>query len=91
MHGAEAAVGSIVKPAQVQHAVERVQQQLHPQLNPPLFCLPPGLRDAYDDLAGRHSPASIVLQFEREDVGGAGDAHEALVELRHARIGDQRE
>ena len=90
VHGAEAAVGSIVKPAQVQHAVDRVEQQLHAQLYATVARLSPGFRHADDNLAGRDTAAGVAVELEGEDVGGAGDAHEALVKLGHASVAYQR-
>jgi hypothetical protein len=65
VHDAVAPVACIVKPTQVQHAVEGVQQQLHAQLYAARFRLSPGLGNAHDDLAGSDIASGIVIEFER--------------------------
>ena len=90
VHGAEAPVACIVKPTQVQHAVEGVQKQLHAPFYAAPLRLAPGVWNANDDLAAGWTPLDVVLQLERQDVGGAGDAHELCMKLRHALIVDER-
>jgi hypothetical protein len=41
-----------------------------------------------DDFAGGDAAAGVMLEFEGEDVGGAGDVEEGLVELGHAAVVD---
>jgi hypothetical protein len=45
-----------------------------------------------DDFAGNDAAgAGVVVEFEGEDVGGAADAHEGLVEVGHFRVADDGE
>ena len=91
MHPAEIRGGSIVVPAQVQHAVKGIEQQFAFR---PLFMFfrpAKGFRHANHDLTGGHAPAGIFVQWEREHVRGAVNAHELRVQFRHARVTDEGE
>jgi hypothetical protein len=89
VHRGEVAVGSIVEPGQVQHAVEGVEEQLVAQGDAGGACAAGGVGDAEDDLAGGDAAAGVVVELEREDVGRAGEVHEALVEVGHAAVADE--
>ena len=67
----EVAVGSIVIPAQVQQAVDRVEQQFVPRGNLRAAGLAARLGDADDDLAGRHAAAASWSSSNVEHVGRA--------------------
>ena len=79
---AEAGGGSIVVPAQVQHAVQGVEQQLVADARrhaPSPAAAPRARRRRPRRLIDL--PARVVVERERQHVGRAGDAHELLVQL----------
>jgi hypothetical protein len=89
VHGCESGVCSIVVPAQVQHPVKRVQEQLPFHRDPVRLRLPPSFRHANHDVAGGYAAAPVLLQRKRQYVGGAREAHEPLVKARHPPVADE--
>jgi hypothetical protein len=83
VHAAVLGIGSIVEAAQMQQAVEGVEEDLVGGGDAVAAGLAAGLRDADVDL-GRFG-----VEGEGEDVGGAGEVEELLVELGHAAVADE--
>jgi hypothetical protein len=89
MHLQVGAVGSIVVPTQVQHAVQSVEKQFVFRSNPVLTGLPPGLSDTDHDISLDHVSARVCFQRKRQNVGRPGDAHESFMQLAHTRVADE--
>ena len=86
MHCSVPPAGSIVEPAQVQHAVEGVEQKFFLRGRAPFAGLPPGLGNADDHLARGDAARRVMVELEREHVGGAGDVEILLVKTEHPRV-----
>lgn len=91
VHPAELCGGFIVEAGQVQHAVEGVEEQLVGEGDFALGGLPSGLWGADDDFGVDDAAAAVGVKGEAEDVGGAVDAHELLMEEAHASVADDGE
>jgi len=83
VHGAECPVGSIVEPAQVQHAVQGIQQQFVGQRNSPCPGRAPGNRHANHHLASGNAPALIAIDLEAQNIGWPAPAQKPPVEGGH--------
>jgi hypothetical protein len=86
MHSVELRPRSIVEPAQVQHAVQRVQQQLVGHARAVLAGAAAGFWDTDDDLAAGRAAARVQVEGEGEHVRRLADAHRAAVKVGHRLI-----
>jgi hypothetical protein len=89
VHLGVGALGSIDVAAQVQHAVQGVQEQLVflPKL---VFPSPPaGLSNADNDFPFRDLPAGVSFQRKGQNIRWARDAHELFMQRAHARVADE--
>ena len=83
VHAAVLAIGSIVEAAQMQQAMEGVEEDLVGQGDATAAGLAAGLGYADVNLAG------IGVEGEGEDVGWAGEVEKSLVELGHLAVADK--
>lgn len=86
VHRGKTASASIVESAQMQQAVDRVEQQLALDRMSAQPRLPPGLAEADHHFAAGYPSARVVVQFKREDVGWPRDSHELFVQAGHGAI-----
>ena len=91
MHRLEIAGGSIVVAVQVQHAVNRVEQQFQARWNCMPLRLPTRLWNGDNHLARCDAAARILVNREGENVGGTMDSHEFCVQVAHSRVVDKGE
>jgi len=89
VHLAKATGGFIVEPAQVQHSMNRVEQQLMAERQATDFSLPAGLGNANDHLAGDDPAAVVVVELKGKDIGWAGNPEVLLVQGAHGGVVDQ--
>src|SRR5437868_12844144 len=73
--------GSIVPAAQVQQAVEGVEQGLLRDRSTSSSGLPARFGDTNVDLAGNPATASVLIDGECQNISWAGDAEETLVQI----------
>jgi hypothetical protein len=86
MHSFKPALRSIVHATQVQQSVNRIQKQLIARGAAVLFRAARRFRNADYDLA-----VAIIIQRKGQHIRGAGDVHEAEVQIGHGRVVDERD
>jgi hypothetical protein len=91
MHIAKIRLGSIVPPAQVQHAVKRVEKKLISQRIATGASIRLSLGDAYanNHLAAGHPMFSIVGEFKCQNIRGTALLHIFAMQLAHAFLPNQ--
>jgi hypothetical protein len=91
VHGHKSRFGSIVEPAQVQHAVQGIQQQFIGQRNPARGGGTAGNRNANHDFARSNPSAAVVVDLEAQDIGWSAATQKAAMQGGHLRLAHQRD
>lgn len=91
VHGLKTPIGSIVEPAEMQHAMQGIQQHFILDSYPVQSGLATCFRHANRYLTSGYPSAGIGLQFEGEHVGRADDPEKLVVQFRHLPVPNQRD
>jgi hypothetical protein len=91
VHADKTTPRSIVVPGQMQHAVDRVEQQLAAEVDPRRLGGAAGVRNANHDFTGCYASGSVVVERERENIGRPGNGRKPFVQCRHLTVTHERD